>query len=352
MKHGKEKGTAKLTGGAGFRYEDLVAARFLLDLLGGTNGLGQDFGRVTRVDWQARDAEWLADDLAISCITSDGARAAGLSIKSNRQVKRPVSRRTSSRLRGGSGSGMVLIGNCGMRVMRSFWSPGLSPMMSKQLGQKPCLRHWHLVPLQSGWLHGFPAQEREARRPASSTLFASFRCPEQLRKYGDTGDIDTIRLLRHVRLLHFDYEAQPSRDQVRALADCQSVLSSGSQVEATALWDRLLGFAAQRRVAGGSADLPELLAGLRGEFQLRDHPDYRRDWEALDGHSKEVMDDVRQEMAGVPRVARDNERTIIVERLNDHAVCFLAGESGSGKSALAKETATGAISVPSGPVKQ
>jgi len=63
----KKKAPAQLTGGAGFRYEDYVAARFLLDLLGGTNSLGPDFGRVTRVDWQARDAGWLAEDLGISC---------------------------------------------------------------------------------------------------------------------------------------------------------------------------------------------------------------------------------------------------------------------------------------------
>jgi hypothetical protein len=63
----KKKAPAQLTDGAGFRYEDYVAARFLLDLLGGTNSLGPDFGRVTRVDWQARDAGWLAEDLSISC---------------------------------------------------------------------------------------------------------------------------------------------------------------------------------------------------------------------------------------------------------------------------------------------
>ena len=50
----KKKAPAQLTDGAGFRYEDYVAARFLLDLLGGTNSLGPDFGRVTRVDSNSR----------------------------------------------------------------------------------------------------------------------------------------------------------------------------------------------------------------------------------------------------------------------------------------------------------
>ena len=85
---GRQKAPVGLTGGEGFRFENCVAARFLVDLLGGTNSLGNEFGRVVRVDWQARDAGWLADDLAITCkpIGPGGDRSAGLSIKSDRQV--------------------------------------------------------------------------------------------------------------------------------------------------------------------------------------------------------------------------------------------------------------------------
>jgi hypothetical protein len=84
----KKKAPVQATSGVGFRYENAVAARFLLDLLGGTNALGADFGRITRIDWQARDAGWLADDLVITCKTSGAARTAALSIKSALQVTR------------------------------------------------------------------------------------------------------------------------------------------------------------------------------------------------------------------------------------------------------------------------
>ena len=84
----KKKAPVQLTGGAGFRYENSVAARFLLDLLSGTNALGVDFGRIIRIDWQARDTGWLADDLVITCQTSGGDRTAALSIKTSQQVTR------------------------------------------------------------------------------------------------------------------------------------------------------------------------------------------------------------------------------------------------------------------------
>jgi hypothetical protein len=50
----KARAPVSLTGGQGFRSENPVAARFLLDMIAGTNTLGADFGRVVRVDWQTR----------------------------------------------------------------------------------------------------------------------------------------------------------------------------------------------------------------------------------------------------------------------------------------------------------
>lgn len=82
----KNKAPASLTGGAGCRFEDYVAARFHLDSLAGTNSLGSGFGRITQVDWQAQDGGWLADDLYVSCEVSSTQPEIGLSIKSDRQV--------------------------------------------------------------------------------------------------------------------------------------------------------------------------------------------------------------------------------------------------------------------------
>jgi hypothetical protein len=84
----RKKAPTRLTGGAGFRYEDYVASRALLDLLAGTNALGHEFGRIACIDWQARDDGWLVDDLAISYKSPSGDRAAGFSIKSDKQVTR------------------------------------------------------------------------------------------------------------------------------------------------------------------------------------------------------------------------------------------------------------------------
>ena len=81
----KKKAPVQLTAGTAFRNENCIAARFLLDLLAGTNSLGE-FGKIGRVQWRGRHLGWLADDLVIECSASAGKCAAGISIKSDRQV--------------------------------------------------------------------------------------------------------------------------------------------------------------------------------------------------------------------------------------------------------------------------
>ena len=44
-----------------------MAARFMPDLFGHTHTLGmKSFGKVVRLDWQARDCGWLLDDLVVT----------------------------------------------------------------------------------------------------------------------------------------------------------------------------------------------------------------------------------------------------------------------------------------------
>ena len=185
-----------------------------------------------------------------------------------------------------------------------------------------------------------PSQDEGSQSSAlQRALFASLRCPEDLKPLGEANASDPAQLLPHIRLLHLDYEKIPSHDHARALADCQSVLKSGDASEAEKLWRRLNGIADENR-PGGSIDLPKLLGKLCAEFDLRDHPDYRRDWEIIDRSSRELMAEVRTQIADLPPLARLDQRRDIKNRLDLHRSCLLIGESGCGKSALAKEIGT------------
>jgi hypothetical protein len=56
-----------------------------------------------------------------------------------------------------------------------------------------------------------------------------------------------------------------------------------------------------------------LLAELRNEFDLRDHPDHRSDWEALDRSSQEAMADICSQISGLAPLPRDDARAKVVD---------------------------------------
>jgi len=148
-----------------------------------------------------------------------------------------------------------------------------------------------------------------------------------------------VRLLHDVRLIDFDFSSPTSQRRAQALRDCQNVLSSGDAREAQDLWDRLASVADEKRAAGGSLDLRDLLATLRDRFGFRDHPDFRVDWETLLRRARDSMSDIETQIAKLAQLPRSDDRARIRRKLLSAGACILVGESGSGKSALAKEIA-------------
>lgn len=339
----KLKAPVRLTGGGGFDFEDCVAARFLLDLVSGANSLGSDFGEIVRIDWQARDSGWLADDLAVTCnIPGTGAeRSAGLSIKSNRQVTASgfpsdfVTAAWAQWLGAGTthkiediADGVVLITGQLAQDIEADWSRLLRDA-SETTPERMVAR------LSSSARGG--GSQASARQRA---LFKSLGCPQEFRDLGDTDEKARVRLLQRIRLIRFDFQTKPSRHANEAVADCQKVLRSGDPAEAVKLWDRLQGICHQERPAGGSVDLRGVLRELRGEFDLVGHPNFARDWQVLGRLSLEEMADVRADIGGLASLPREETLAAIQTALEARGACFLAGELGSGKSALAKQIAT------------
>lgn len=332
----RRKAPVRLTGASGTRYENMVAARFLLDMLAGSNSLGAGFGRVTRIDWQARDAGWLADDLALTCEPSSHEyRSVGISIKSDQQVSARgfpsdfvdlvwgqwLGRGTSRAFQKGRDA-VVLVTAPLPSSVKSDWTALLSEIL---LGTADRIA----LRLNSNTEDG--SQVSNLQR----ALLTSFACPQRYEYPVDTAE--TVRVLHDVRVLDFDFNSPTSQSRGQALRDCQSILTSGDASEAQDLWDRLVGIADERRPAGASLDQRELLAVLRDRIGFRDHPDFRTDWETILRRSRDAMADVETRIANLAQLPRVEDRTSIRQKLASAGICVLVGESGSGKSALAKE---------------
>ena len=331
----KRRAPVRLTGGSGARHENEVAARFLLDMLASSNRLGIEFGRIVRIDWQARDLGWFADDLALTCEPAPGEnRSIGISVKSDQEVTTVgfpgdfvdlawgmwLGRGTSRTFRRGADA--IVLAAAGIpNEIQADWSALLREILNGT-AERIVSR------LTSSSEEG--AQTSELQR----ALFGSFTCP--VRYEYSAPQTEIVSLLHDVRLLNFDFNSPSSQDLARALADCQSVLTSGDPGEARDLWNRLVGIADEKRPVGGFLGLRELLSTLRDQFNFRDHPDFRADWEALLRRSRESLDDVETTIASTAHLPRTAELATVKARLLSAGACVLAGESGSGKSALLK----------------
>jgi hypothetical protein len=334
----KKKAPVQVTGGGGFRFENSVGARFLLDMLTGRNSLGAKFGRVVRLDWQARDEGWFADDLVVSSLTSSGEqRSAGLSVKSYQQLGRNgfhadfaaiawqqwLNKNTGRHFRRGVDAIVLTTGDLANDVAEAW-----SVLHTQALNTTP---DRVMARLDADKEQG--SQTSELQR----AIFNSLDRPGARSAEQRAADANNqVLLVRDLRVIKLDYDAQPSADYQRALRDCQECLSSGDPEQGLSLWERLVGIADEMRPAGGSLDLPGLLSMLRGQFQLIGHPDFRADWETLRRSATEVTENIADTINGHAHLARIEEITRIAEHLSSQRACILIGESGSGKSALAK----------------
>ncbi len=338
----KKVAPAKLTGGKGFNYEDFVAARFLLGLLGADHPLGPDLGRLVRIEWQAADSGWRLDDLAITFGEGDSERAVGISVKSHRQVTRSgfdesfstacweqwLGVGTTRRLRIDRDQMALVTGELAEGV-RTAWEDTLGEAIENAAAPERLVARLQPPAKDSG------SQSSETQR----SLFASLHCPASLGDARVTDEVQTAVLLRHIRLVHLDFESNPSQPRSDALATCRGLLRHDTAEAAEVLWDNVVRIAARKRGSGGSIELPELLAGLRRRHVLKYHPDFRNDWAELDRRSRERFELIRLDVGGVARLRRRSVRQRLLVHFSADRVCVLAGVSGVGKSAIVRAIA-------------
>ncbi len=151
-----------------------------------------------------------------------------------------------------------------------------------------------------------------------------------------------IALIRRLHVLPSDLQFAHSENETQAIAHCRRLLASGSDDEAQRIWKSLIDVAKEVRLRSGTMTVPNLLSSLRGQFGLRHHPDFERDWETLLNITADYKARIETELSSGYVVARTAERTLLQTAVEDHPVTVVFGESGSGKSALVKSVLDGA----------
>ena len=317
--------TLRSTSGAGFEFEDLISAGQLVKALSGelAPGIG---GVVTQVQAQVSTLGWHIDDLLLTAQTAGGPRRLAASAKGNLQV--------------------TAAGLPADFVSRAWeqWRDPQGPFNRATDG---------LALVTLGTHQAFDPAWREVKHACSGTDTAltmsrirsntrQSHVFDSIQKPGGASDEETIQLIRRLHVLPTDLQFAHSENETQAIAQCRRLLASRGDDEAKALWKGLINVAKEVRLRSGTITVPDLLALLRGQFGLRHHPDFERDWETLSNITADHKARIETELPSGYAVPRTAEKASLQAAFADNPVTVVFGESGSGKSALVKSVLDGA----------
>jgi len=317
--------TLRSTSGAGFEFEDLISAWQLVKALSGEQepGIG---GVVTQVQAQVSTLGWRIDDLLLTAQTTTALRRLAISAKGNLQV--------------------TAAGLPADFVTRTWeqWRDPQGPFNRATDGLALATQGTHQV---------FDPVWREVKNACSGTDTAltmsrirsnkrQSRVFDSVQNPGSASDEETIELIRRLHVLPTYFQFAHSETEAQAIAQCRRLLASGRDDEAQALWMGLMGVAKEVRLRSGTITVQNLLSLLRGQFSLRHHPDFERDWETLTDITADHKVRIETELPSGYNVPRTKEKASLEAAVADNRVTVVFGESGSGKSALVKSMLDGA----------
>ena len=317
----KMRAPTKATGGGGFTFADKVAARFLVQMLKRAFPLDPELGPIAEMHFEASDTGQVLDDILLILKRESQETRCAISVKSNRQLTKAgfndeFVRDVWDQWNGATGS----------NFNRETDLLGLTVGMI----DNQTLEEWRRLQKQAVSTIPERIVQRLADSQQSSAIQrAIFQSLRRVRNGVSPDPLETARLVSRIRVLPF-----LEGEEGEYINRCAEIVLAGSLAEARDLWSRLLQLAAENRDTGGYFDLPKLVRTLRPAFELRDYPDFEADWKRIEAVSYENVRNVRSVIGKDIQLARTVETDAVSTAVAGNNVVVIAGESGSGKSAL------------------
>jgi hypothetical protein len=327
----RKAATTRSTAGPGFDFEDKVAAWLLLHVLSGQSLPGVE-GSAVRVQMQTEALGWLIDDILVTtAIASDDRHHLAISCKSNLQV-----------------SAAGLPRDFVERAWKQ-WSAGEAGPMRR--GRD------HLLLATGGRHPEFQATWSEIKRaasgPDSALALGRIRATPKQRRILQSitgpadnlrlaaGDDDILALIQTVDVMPVDFHLARSTDQNTAIAECRRLLVNGSAEEGKGLWEDLVARARNARLGHGTIEINDLWRDLRRRFQLKGLPDFSASWERLKAISADWRSRIESALPSGLVLERKEAAEGLEKLISGEGTFILHGESGTGKSALARAVLDG-----------
>jgi hypothetical protein len=319
--------TIRSTGGLGFDFEDQVGAWLLLKMLFGEPLPDMDNARGIRLQTQTSGLGWKIDDLLVTCQSGADVRKIAISCKSNLQV---------------SGKGLP---KGFIRPAWQQWFQADGPLNRDQDRVALVTRGTH-TDFQESWTEvkractgddPVLALGRIRKAPRQKKILDSIVAPLEPAT-GSASDEDLVRFIRHLLVIPTDFDTAPSKDEAAAIAVCRRLLVSGELEDGRNLWNTLIKATNKARLGNGTIELSSLWSVLREQFSLNDHPDFTGPWKTLRSITSDYVSALTLKLPNGFELPREPARIKLTQALTDGRIILLYGDSGAGKSALAKAT--------------
>ncbi|MNR84303.1 hypothetical protein D3C72_151010 [compost metagenome] len=311
--------TLRSMSGAGFEFEDLISAWQLVKALAGERGPGID-SVVTQVQAQVWSVGWRIDDILLTSQAPGMQRRLAISAKGNLQVSAA-----------GLPADFVTRAWEQWHDLQGPFNRAVDGLALVTLGTHQVFHPtWREVKNACSGADTELAMSRIRSNKKQSIIFDSVQKP------GNASDQEAIELIRCLHVLPTDLQLAHSDNEAQAIAQCRRLLVSGSDAEAQTLWTALIDVAKNVRLRSGTITVLDLLLTLRGQFGLRHHPDFERDWETLSNITVDHKARIVTELPSGYVVPRKEEKASLQAAIASNLITLVFGESGLGKSALVK----------------
>ncbi len=323
----------KNTSGEGFAVEDRIVALLAAHMVAGVSWQGAGNGAIRAIQCQMRQDGWLFDDVVLRLEHNGIERKCACSIKSHAVFgKRGAPREFAT-------------------ALWDQWLTDSSSGFQRDTDSITLISAQHEPDTREAWFGLTDAArsmppEMLARRcrdglESSPIRRAAFESLVRACKSGDPADIsiDTAEMLERFRLVEHDFQHAESQSATHAILLCQQVLADDSRNRATELWEALSSHSAAVRRKGGSITLPSLLSVIASRFPLKQHPHFASDWSAILAQSRRRMEILPAKIGGSHHVERLELLQRVTHTADEEGVVVVLGDSGNGKSVLARQWA-------------
>jgi len=327
IRRGQGHATTRSTAGPGFAFEDQVGAWLLLKMLSGEAMPGMDGRLGIRLQSQSSALGWMIDDLLVTCGETPDESHLAVSCKSNAQV-------TSSGLPddfvsaawaqyANSAAGPMRHGDCLALVTRGHhdaFQATWADIKNACTGSDTALGVARIRKTRKHW-----------------TVFENVKNVAQ-QSSAAVRDEEVLEFIRHLLVIPTDFDLDPSHDRETAISQCRRALATAAPQDARELWESLVDSAKEARLGNGTIDLSHLWHKLRSRFKLNEHPDFSSGWFLLKAFTREHLEKIDAKLPSGYSLERAEDSSKLAQAIAGNPLTVLYGESGTGKSALAKLT--------------